>query len=426
MIGITPAAPLRGRVSVPGSKYIANRVLPLAALAGGRSRLSNLPDNDDIRLAVSGLRALGVTIEGNLPVLDITGLEALGGVGNLHLQAGSSGTLARFITAIAALFTRPVTIDGSEQLRRRPMAPLLSALAQLQVDVSSRDGHLPVTVTGPLTGGACQLDAGLSSQFASALAIASTRAARPVTVRLTGTPVSISYLHMTVALIGEFGGNARLVDKDTGPEMVIEPGNSPVGCDYRIPADPVSASYFMAAALITGGAVTIPDLELAGSQQENRFYRLLEAMGAQVAVGDSEMEISATPAGLRAIDVDMGDMPDVVPTLAVLACFAKGTTHIRNIAQLAYKESDRIRDLAGELRKLGARVERDHESLTITGGELTGACVDSHDDHRLAMSLALVGLRVPGVILRNEQTVAKSFPGFWRQLESLNVQLERR
>jgi 3-phosphoshikimate 1-carboxyvinyltransferase len=339
-----------------------------------------------------------------------------------EIDCGHNGTMLRFLVAALATLPGEWQIDGSERLRQRPVGPLAAAMRQLgaRVEWLGREGFAPLRVSGgSLEGGQTQLDAGLSSQFLSALLLAATRARKPVSIEvlaMTSTP----YVELTLAAMEEVGIEVeRLEDRGfrvTPTELR--------GGRWRVEGDYSAAAYPAAAALLTAGEVELRGLELGSRQGDRGFLEVLERMGAKIEWQAESVQVSAGPR-LAAVDLDLSSMPDQVPTLAALAPFARGTTRISNVPHLRLKESDRLAAMASELRKLGVEVTETEDGLVIPGlwAETTPpddeVIVDSHGDHRIAMSLVLTGLRRPGVSVANPEVVAKSYPSFWSDLEGL-------
>lgn len=408
-----PCGPVDASVLLPGSKYLANRLLPLCALANSASRLCNVVANEDIKAAIAGLSALGYGFEQQGETLLISPRKALLSQ-PAQVYSAHSGTFSRFVTAIAALEEQSVTIDCSAKMATRPMQELFSALASLGVSIASPNQCLPATVCGPVKGDHCQLDASRSSQYLSALLMIAPFLANGLTIEVGGELVSRAYVDMTIALMKKMGVTVM----EENHHFSVKPGQQYRGVDYTIPGDPVSASYFLGATLIAGGQVRVEHFDFDSVQGESEFFRVLELMGAQVARHDNDLILKAS-GDIHGIEVDMGAMPDAVQTLAAVACYAKGKTRITNIGHLAYKESNRILDTASEIRKTGIRVETGADFMVIEGGQPKAAVIETHDDHRMAMSLALLGIRVEGMEIQNAEVVAKSFPGYWQQMAAL-------
>jgi 3-phosphoshikimate 1-carboxyvinyltransferase len=416
------AHPPQAVVRVPGSKSITNRALVLAALApaGNEVRLQGALRSEDTEVMVAALRALGFVVETDWATASI-GIRRPAGTRRMpaaqaDLFVANSGTTMRFLTALVSLGEGRYLLDGVPRMRERPIADLLEALRQLGVRVESEHGNgCPPVIVGAngLRGGRVVIKGDVSSQFLSGLLMAATGAERDVTIIVDGPLVSVPYVTMTVAMMRRWG--LRL---DTGDRSFCVRGNQvPSLSTYAIEPDASAASYFWAAAAMTGGRVTVPGLTSESLQGDVRFVELLQRMGARVS--HSPEGITVEGGALRGMDVDMNDVSDTVMTLAAVACFADGPTTICNVAHIRHKETDRLAALVTELRRLGAGVEEFADGLTIAPRPLHGTLVKTYNDHRMAMSLALVGLRVPGVVLENPGCVAKTYPGYFDDLERL-------
>jgi 3-phosphoshikimate 1-carboxyvinyltransferase len=336
------------------------------------------------------------------------------------LFVANSGTTMRFLTALCALGHGRYWLDGVPRMRERPIEDLLAALRGLGVRADSENGNgcPPVVVEsgGRLTGPGTTIRGEVSSQFLSALVmVAPFHSPGPLAIRLEGPLVSRPYVEMTLAMMRHWGAAWHtLADGYVFPdESAADFGVA----GYPIEPDASAASYFFAAAAITGGRVTVLDLPENSLQGDVRFVDVLAAMGCRVERCSSGITVHGRP--LRGIDMDMNDISDTVMTLAAVACFADRPTTIRNVGHIRHKETDRLAALAAELRRLGAGVAEFADGLTITPGPLHGAVVETYNDHRMAMSLALVGLRVPGVVIKDPGCVAKTYPQFFQDLEKL-------
>jgi 3-phosphoshikimate 1-carboxyvinyltransferase len=420
-------APPNADVTVPGSKSITNRALVLAAL-----RTRSIPFNlygclrsEDTEVMLTCLTELGFRISAEWTAtptvvrIDADESPPLIPRASADLFVGNSGTTVRFLTAMLALGHGRYRLDGVPRMRERPIQDLLDGLRQLGVDAYSEAGTgcPPVVVNANgLPGGHVRMRADVSSQFLSGLMLAAPFARGDTRIEIDGPLVSEPYVEMTIAMLQAFGLKISM----DGPGVYVIPGGQWHGlCDYTVEPDASSASYSFASAAITGGRVTVDGLTTRSLQGDVRFVDLLEEMGCIIARGHDNLTVHGRP--LRGIDVDMNDISDTVMTLAAVALFADGPTTIRNVAHIRHKETDRIAAVAAELRKLGAEVEERADGLTITPRPLTGCAVDTYNDHRMAMSLALVGLKVPGVVVRNPGCVAKTYPGFWQDLEKLRT-----
>ena len=437
--------PLSAVVPVPGSKSVANRALICAALATGRSAISNVPSGDDSASMLRCLTLLGIDVrqapndasavtiagcagdlDGQRPGMSKSGLPKSGspksGSAKLAtvLDTQLAGTTSRFLTALVALGTIPVLIDGAAALRARPMGPLHDALRALGVDVRSSTvpGTLPVTIQGPIAVRQADISirGDISSQYISALMMIGPYLEHGLSIRLTTPLVSRPYVAITQSVMAAFGHRDVAIDAD---EVRIGPGRYS-GCEFVVEPDASSASYPLAAAAMCGGSVTVNGLTATSTQGDTAFCGVLEAMGCTVTQDDRSTTVSRDSVELRGIDIDMVDMSDLVPTLAVVATSATTTTTIRGVGFIRSKESDRLGDLCHELRTAGADAEELDDGLRIHPSRLHAAYLHTHHDHRLAMAFGLLGLVVDGIEIDNPTVVSKSWPEFWSVLEALS------
>lgn len=416
--------PLDAWATVPGSKSITNRALVCALLARGTSVLHGVAPGDDSLAMLEAVEVLGGAVQRVDDIAHIDGLDGVLGTVHTVLHAGLAGTTSRFLTAVAALGARDVTIDGDLPLRRRPMAPLHTALAQLGAHlVAETPGHLPVTVTGPAQGGRVSIPGDVSSQYVTALMLIGPLLAGGLVLELSSPLVSRPYVTMTAAVMAAFGVDDVVV----GDEVITVPPGRYRGVEYHIEPDASSASYPLAAAAITGGRVVVPRLRRASLQGDAVFVDLLAAMGVAVSETPDGMTCDARGVRLRGLGrVDLRDASDLVPTVAVVAAFADSPTHIDGVGFIRAKESDRLGDLARELAVLGIDSVPHDDGLTVlpattAGGRIHGGTVATHHDHRLAMALALVGLTTPGVWIEEPAVVSKSWPGYFDAFEAWSV-----
>lgn len=416
------AGPVSGSARPPGSKSITNRALVCAALARGPSRLTGVLDSQDTRVMAAGLAALGVSLQADWPagVIRLEGTAGAIPAPAATIDCAASGTTMRFLAAVCGLGHGTYRLDGTARMRQRPIGDLLDALRALGVAATAESpGDCPPVVirSQGIGGGRVRIQGGTSSQFASGLALAAACTRAGLVLELEGQLVSLPYLDMTRRVMEAFGGHCHVTGSRS---WRIEPTGY-VGREYAIEPDASAASYFTAAAAITGGRVRIDGLGRGSLQGDVAFCDALERMGCQVEWGDDHVTVSGRAA--RGIEIDMNAISDTVPTLAVVALFAAGPTRIANVAHVRDKETDRIGDLVRELRRLGADVEERADGLTIwpagAATPLHGAVVQTYDDHRMAMSLALAGLRVAGVQVADPTCVGKTFPGYWQELSAL-------
>jgi 3-phosphoshikimate 1-carboxyvinyltransferase len=447
---ITPLAyPVSATVRVPGSKSLTNRALLVAALAhapptthqpptAAASTLHNALRSDDTERMVGGLRALGVQVEADWPTSRLT-VWGCGGrmTARADLFLGNSGTSMRFLTAMVSLGRGHYRLDGDPRMQERPIEDLLAALRQLGVKAWTENGNgcPPVIVEADgLRGGRVSIRGSTSSQFLSGLLMVAPLAQTDVTVEIDGPLVSRPYVDMTIEVMRQFGAEVQGEQKGVGT-LLCEAPDGPfrqkgpdtffrvaapqryVAHEFHIEPDASAASYFFGAAAVTGSVVTVPGLTTRSLQGDTRFVAILEDMGCRVIRADSSITVRGGP--LHGVDVDMNDISDCVMTLAVVACFAEGKTTIRNVRHIRHKETDRLAALATELRRIGATVEEFADGLTVIPRPLHGAAIETYNDHRMAMSLALVGLKVPGLTIRNPHCVAKTYPAFFEDLRQL-------
>lgn len=405
-------------VEVPGSKSIANRALICAALADSESVISNCAPGDDTAAMISGLMTLGVKVDSTKDVLKISGQLDLESQSGLQIDAKLAGTTSRFLTALCALRRGESLIDGLEPLRKRPMAGLHEALRQIGANVNSigERGCLPVEISrGENTRAQIAMSANTSSQFTSALMMIAPYLTSGLEIELDGTIVSRGYIEMTVGVMRAFGALTDFSDN----KIWVSPGRY-VGTKFSVEPDASSASYLLAAVAISGGQLTVANLSRNSLQADIEFADLLAKMGCQTMQVAGGLKISRDKQHqLTGINVDMSQMSDCVPTLAVVSLFATTPTVISGVGFIRSKESDRIGDLANELRKVGADISETDDGLVIQPAPLKGANLDTHHDHRLAMAFALLGREVAGVVVKNPEVVSKSWPNYFEAINTL-------
>lgn len=408
-------APPRGTWRVPGSKSITNRALLLAALSEGESRLEGVLQSDDTRHMRNGLEALGIEIVET----DETTWIVNGGRSRLRrpsraLFIGNSGTTVRFLTALAALVPGPVTLVGDEHMAQRPIQDLVDALSQVGVRVDCATGCPPLTIHGgSLPGGRVSMRGDRSSQYLSAMLMAGALADAPIDIAIEGTLVSRPYVGITERMVAAFGGS---IESDA-TRFVISPVAGYCARTYAIEPDASSASYPFALAAASGGSLMVPGLGPDALQGDVAFTEVLARAGALVTRESGGIRVDGR--GLRGIDEDMHHISDTVMTLAAIAPLADGPTTIRNIANIRIKETDRLAATVAELRRLGQHVAHGSDWLRIEPRPITPAIVRCYSDHRMAMSFAVLGALRWGVTIEDPACVAKTYPGFWDDLERL-------
>ena len=422
MLTIDPLVePPNVRLDLPGSKSITNRALVVAGLADGESELAGVLFSEDTHVMMDSLQKMGVGIHQNPNGLSVS-ISGTGG--SLQKPAETlwvhqSGTTARFCLPLAALCGQEVTIDGDKQIKNRPHEELCKALQSLgaQIEYLEAPNSFPLVVNGKdLQGGQISLNGGISSQFISALLLAAPCFPDQLELNIDGDLVSRPYIDMTISVMQAFGAQVQRVNDR---RYVV----SPTGyrnSRYEIEPDASAASYFFAAAAISGGSITVEGLGSRSIQGDTRFVDIVEKMGAKVVRSDNALSVTGT-GSLIGIDASMKEISDTVPTLAAIAPLASGPTVISDVAFIAQKESDRVTALITELRKIGVQAEKTETGMVIYPGEVQEGTVHTYDDHRIAMAFAILGLVVPGITLDSPQCVAKTFPSFFDVLDQVRV-----
>lgn len=412
------SGPVTGTIRPPGSKSLTNRALIVAALADGESSLTGVLDSRDTQVMIDSLKRLSLSVDQNVAAGTVR-IQGCGGhptPREADLWLENSGTSIRFLTALCALGEGRFRLDGNTRMRERPIADLVVALRQFGIDVDCELGNdcPPVVIHGRgLPGGVISIKANLSSQFLSAVLMAAPCASDRVEIRLAGELVSEPYIDMTLAVMSQFGVNVR---RPAPGVFQIDPQTYRAS-NYDIEPDASAASYFFGLAAVTQGTVTVQGLNANALQGDIHFVRALEQMGCEVVWNDNSVTVVGRP--LKGIDIDMNAISDTAQTLACVAPFATGPTRIRNVAHMRLKETDRVAAVVTELRKLGCNVEEHPDGMTIHPGPLIGGSVATYDDHRMAMSFALIGLRVPGIKIEDPGCTAKTYPTFFEDLERL-------
>lgn len=406
---------LRGEVTPPCSKSYAQRALAAALLAPGRTQLRGIELCSDTRSAIAAITSLGARVE----IVDDNTLVIEGGLKPCArtLNVGESGLAARLFTPIAALVGETMTIEGEGTLRHRPMSMMVEPLRELGVKVRDGGGRLPIEVCGPIRGGRVTVDGSISSQFVTGLLIALPLASRDTTIEVEGM-VSTPYIDMTLETIERFGVEVMYNEGDY-TQFYIEGGQQYSAVDYTIESDWSAAASMMVAAAIAG-EVTVRNISTLSRQADTAICRALERAGASIIIEESAITVAHRR--LEAFEFDATHCPDLFPVLVALAAAADGVSLIRGVGRLRGKESDRGEVLKSEYAKLGIDIEIDDEEdvMRVVGGMPEPAVVDSHDDHRIAMSLAITALRMDEEIeIRNRECVAKSYPSFFEDLEQL-------
>jgi len=417
---IRPVETLSAAVRVPGSKSYTQRALVIASLAEGKSLLRNPLRSEDTDYLLEALRLLGAEIAPAGEDLLVTGTGGRIRNPGKEMYLGNNGTAARFLISVVSLGSGDFRLTGTPRLGERPVSPLLNALRELGGDWTCevKEGFLPLIIHAHgIRGGRVIFDQVESSQYISSLLISAPLAMGDVEISVKGSLASRPYVAMTAEAMRNFGASVEMGGEN---RFSVRSGQRYRGTDYSIEGDASSASYFFLAAALCRGTVRVLNLNPATLQGDGGFLGILERLGCSVSSGGSWVEVTGKELIGGEMVFDMGDMPDMVPTLAVLSAVRPGRTVIRNAAHLRIKESDRLQATAKELAKTGIPVEEREDGLVITGGRPRGAEIETYDDHRIAMSFAMLGLAVPGMRIRGGSCVRKSFPGFWEEMEKLN------
>jgi 3-phosphoshikimate 1-carboxyvinyltransferase len=417
-IEIQPRGRLQASMRPPGSKSITNRALICAAMAHGTSTLHGALDSEDTRVMIDALGQLGIAVNADATTHEIV-VRGCGGklnVDQADLFLANSGTSIRFLTATLATCRGRFRLDGIPRMRQRPIQDLLDALNQLGGSAASEDntGCPPVVLAADgLRGGSAQIRGDISSQFLSGLLLAAPYAEQNVILEVEGDLVSKPYVRMTLGVMRAFGVRAEAGDLRSFaiPRACYE------ACEYTVEPDASAASYFWAAAAISGGTIRVEGIGRDALQGDVAFCECLQQMGCLVQYDAQGITVSGGP--LHGIEANMNAISDTVQTLAAVALFATGPTTITGVRHIRHKETDRIGDLARELRKLGATVDEFPDGLRISPSPLHAAVIDTYNDHRMAMSLALVGLRVPHIVINDPACTAKTYPNFFDDLAAL-------
>ena len=419
---LAPIKRISGRVDLPGSKSLSNRVLLLSMLAEGTTRIQNLLDSDDVRYMIGALEKLGITLQETREKNEISVEGCSGRIPNsdLELMLGNAGTAMRPLTAALTLGQGRYVLDGVPRMRERPIVDLVEGLQQLGAKVRLLNGPPgpPVEILAQgLPGGTARIKGSVSSQFLSAILMAAPGAEKDVTLEIDDTLVSVPYVEMTLALMERFGVHVENRDFQEfhipGKQTYHSPG------DFFVEGDASSASYFLAGAAITGGTVTVLGCGTESLQGDSKFAEVLEQMGAETQWQPHSVTVRGNT--LKGVDLDMNRMPDAAMTLAVAALFAEGTTKIRNVYNWRLKETERMKAVTTELRKLGAEVEEGDDYLIIDPpDQIQSTEIETYDDHRMAMAFSLAACGAESVTILDPGCVSKTFPDYFEVLKSVS------
>jgi len=416
---IPVSKPVDCTVEVPGSKSITNRALLLASMARGKTVLTNVLFSDDSRSFMDCLNELGYAMEIHE---DEKRVELCGGrpKNRAEINVRSAGTSARFLTAMLAAYNGEYLIESSEQMKLRPMKPLMDALISLgcSVEYIEKDGFLPCRLCGGhLTGGEVRLESGQSSQFTSALLMTGWLYKEGLTIQPLGKETAKSYVDITIKMMEQFGVHAKRTEKGT---YIVDAGQAYVSKTYKIEPDVSGSCYFYSAAALTGGSVLVKDVHYSSMQGDIKYLDILKKLGCTVSETGEGLLLKGAKRGIyKGIDVDMNDCSDQAITLAALAPFASSPTVIRNIQHIKYQESNRIRAVLTELGKMEIKCEETADGIIIYPGTPKPSMVETYDDHRMAMAFALIGLRAEGIRISNPSCTSKTFENYFEVFDRL-------
>ena len=409
-----------GEVFAPPSKSYTHRAITIAALSDECTIHRPLMSADTLA-TIRACEALGATIERSEDKLHIKGVNGKPFIPNNVIDVANSGTTLRFVTAVSALTTGVTVLTGDSSIRSRPNQPLLDVLNKLGVEAYSTRGNgcAPLVVRGGLKGAITTIDGSISSQFISALLIACPLTTQSTTLSIKGEMKSRPYVDVTMEII-EKAGAEILVEEGNNIKFII-PANQRYNLkDYAVPTDFSSASYLLAAAAVTGSALTVKGL-LPSKQGDVEIIDVLERMGTEISWDKKNGIVNVKGNGLKGTTFDAGATPDLVPTIAVLAACAEGVTVIENAEHVRYKETDRLHAMALELTKMGISIKEEPDQLVITGGTLHGAELHGWHDHRIVMALTIAGMVAGDTVIDTAGSVEISFPDFFEKMASIGA-----
>ena len=408
-------------VDIPGSKSVANRAMIIAAQAEGQTVLKNMLFSDDTRYMIESLRKLGhkIDVDEKTQTVIVNSLKK-DEIPTEELFVGNAGTAMRFLPTYIATKKGTAILTGIDRMKERPIKDLVNALRQINIDISyvENEGFPPIKINANgLNGGEIVIKGDKSSQYLTSLLLSAPYAKEDIKITIEGSLVSIPYVDITLTMMKDFG--VEVINNDY-KEFIIKSNQTYKGREYVVEGDCSSASYYFAMAAITNSTVKVNNIKENSMQGDIKLLEVLEKMGVTVEFGENYVIVKGTDK-LKGITVDMHHMSDVAQTLSVVAMFAEGKTEIQNVYNMRIKETDRIKAVYNELTKLGAKVEELHDGLIIYPAEKynEGVLIDTYDDHRMAMSFSLVGLRVPGTTINDPGCVAKTFPNYFDEFEKI-------
>lgn len=416
--------PIQANVSIPGCLSYTVRALNLAAMANGSVKIQNALKSDDTYAMFNALKTLGIKVEEGPDYFIVHGSVEDVKDGQYTIDINISGRTARTLLALLCIIRGTKILTCKESFKKRPIADLVDGLRQLGANIEyvEQEGFLPVKITSTsLKPGTTKMNGSISSQYFSAIMMIAPKVGE-IIIDVIGEQSSKPFIDVTISAMKNFGVEVKNYDYK---RYYIDANQSYKSDNYIVEADAISASYFFAIAAITKSTIRVLNLPHDSAQGDVHFADILEKMGCDVSKDEKErwIEVKGTDT-LEGIEVNMNANPDTVQTLAIVAAFAKGTTHISGIHHLKIKETDRIEAPKNELRKMGVDVNTTDDEMVIIGGHPHGAYIDTYGDHRMAMAFAVAGTKIDGIVIKNPNVVSKSFPSFWKTLESLKIKIE--
>ncbi|NLV25623.1 MAG: 3-phosphoshikimate 1-carboxyvinyltransferase [Methanomicrobiales archaeon] len=421
-VTIGKCGPVDVTLSAPASKSYTHRALILAALADGESKIIGQLDADDTRMTARALMQLGVRIEWSKECIRVYGRGGSLSIPGAAIDIQDSGTSMRLLTTVSLLAKGPVILTGSPRMQERPVGVLVDTLnsAGAKISYLKNNGFPPIKIEGSVPSGEITIDGSISSQFISSILLSVPYAKEEVRLHLTGEPVSLPYIMMTIDSMQAFGASVSLDKKDNEPVFIVSPKHQYQPRRFSIEGDFSSCSYWFALAAILGGSATIQGLNPCSAQGDRRFLDVLEKMGCTRTITGDAITISRDiKVPLKGIDVDMADCPDVVQTVCMVAAVSQSPTRIFGVHHLRMKESDRIAAIAKGLTGLGGNVVTKEDEVIIYPKPLHGGVIHPENDHRTAMSFAILGCAIGDVTILDAGCVTKSYPKFWEELRRI-------
>ena len=417
---IIPTKNISGTVEIPGSKSYTNRALVIASMIKGSVVIKNPLESDDTRAMINCLKELGIRVEERVGEINVVGDISEIEEKEYKLDAGLSGTTIRFMLALSCIIPGKKIINGEESLNKRPIGELAGALKDLgaEIEYLGKRGYPPLVVSSSkLKNNRTRLHGDISSQFFSALLMISPDMMGGLEISVMGSQISKPYIDMTLDLMSYFG--VKVVNKNY-KKYLVKSGQIYTKRNYIVEGDYSSAGYFLAIAALTKSELILKNLNSDSKQADKNFLKILEKFGSEICFEGENLVIKGN--GVKALDVDMEDCPDQIQTMAVLLAFAAGKSTISGVRSLRIKETERVLALQNELSKMGIRTESTIDTLTIYGGSPKPAEINTYNDHRMAMSFAVAGIVLPGIIINNPEVVTKTFPEFWKKINGIGVQ----